>query len=135
DLYGKGEDYTTQLRALEKTAREKPEEPALRFLLGYHYGFLGYPAEAVKQLQKCVSLAPQDETALKTLRMFEDKLPKKDELPTPGPPPTKNTPAPSAFFPPPPLKTEPSKDGLNTAKPATANTETASADAAANSAP
>ena len=79
DLYGKGEDYTTQLRALEKAAREKADEASLRFLLGYHYGFLGYPAEAVKQLEKCVSLAPQDAIARKTLRLFEDKLPKKNE--------------------------------------------------------
>ena len=32
------QDYTDQLRALE-TAAKKQDSPALRFLLGYHYGF------------------------------------------------------------------------------------------------
>lgn len=112
ELYGKGEDYTTQLRALEKAAREKPEEPSLRFLLGYHYGFLGYPTEAVKQLEKCVSLAPRDEVAQRVLKLFDAKLPKKNEAPTPGEPPApgdlKGVPTPIDFVPPPPLNSEPS---------------------------
>jgi hypothetical protein len=117
DLYGRGEDYTSQLRALEKAAREKTDDAALRFLLGYHYGFLGYPAEAVKQLEKCVNLAPQDDTARKLLRMFDDKLPKKNEPPAPGEPPTNATPEKDGFVPPPPLKVQPSKDGLTTLVP------------------
>ncbi|MEI8019879.1 MAG: hypothetical protein WCH39_16870, partial [Schlesneria sp.] len=116
DLYGKGEDYTSHVRALEKAARAKTDDPALRFLLGYHYGFLGYPAEAVKQLEKCLSLAPQDEVSRKLLRVFDDKLPKKDELPGPGEPPeTKKppVPAPNDVVPPPALNAEPSNAGLN----------------------
>lgn len=76
ELYGKVDDYTTQLRSLEKAAREKSDDPALRFLLGYHYGYLGYPKEAVQQLEKCISLAPEDETAQKLLEVFTEKLPK-----------------------------------------------------------
>ena len=91
ELYGKVDDYTNQLRALEKAAREKADDPALRFMLGYHYGFLGYPKEAVQQLEKCVSLAPEDETAQKLLELFSDKLPKdpakKDTPPAPAKPP------------------------------------------------
>jgi len=79
DLYGKVDDYTSQLKSLEKVAKEKPEEPALRFLLGYHYGFLGYPKDAVKQLEKCVAIAPQDESAQKLLDLFGGKLPNSDE--------------------------------------------------------
>jgi tetratricopeptide (TPR) repeat protein len=116
DLYGKGEDYTTQVRALEKAAREKNEDPGLRFLLGYHYGFLGYPGEAVKQLEKCTKLAPQDEVAKKLLRVFEEKLPKKNEAPGPGDPPATTpgvkplVPTPDDVVPPPPpLNPEPSK--------------------------
>jgi tetratricopeptide (TPR) repeat protein len=115
DLYGKGEDYTTQLRALEKLAREKPEDPALRFLLGYHYGFLGYPDEAAKQLEKCVSISPQDEVAKKLLKVFGDKNPKKADIPTPGQVPATDSvtlPAPSGDFVPPPLNPEPSNTGL-----------------------
>ena len=116
DLYGKGEDYTTQVRALEKAAREKTEEPGLRFLLGYHYGFLGYPAEAIKQLDKCIKLAPQDDVAKKLKQVFEDKLPKKIENPGPGEPPATTSPdskqvvpSPDDVPPPPPLNSDPSK--------------------------
>ena len=96
ELYGKVDDYTSQLRALEKAAKEKTEDPGLRFLLGYHYGFLGFPKEAVVQLEKCVSLAPEDDMAQKLLNVFQDKLPKgekKEELPAPGSPPSADAPA------------------------------------------
>ena len=95
ELYGKVDDYTNQLRALEKAAREKADDPALRFMLGYHYGFLGYPKEAVQQLEKCVSLAPEDESAQKLLELFSDKLPKdpakKETPPAPAKPPGTGT--------------------------------------------
>ena len=134
DLYGKGEDYTTQIRGLEKAAREKPEDPSLRFLLGYHYGFLGYPQESVKQLEKCVNLAPRDEAAQKLLKLFEDKLPKKKiEPPTPGLAPDsglQTNPAPLDFIPPPPLNPAPTAPNLTTA-----TTEPASAATPANSTP
>jgi hypothetical protein len=84
ELYGKVEDYTTQLRVLEKAAKEKTDDPALRFLLGYHYAFLGYPKEAAQQLEKCVLLAPQDEMAQKLLSLVNEKLPKKEDAPAPG---------------------------------------------------
>jgi len=125
DLYGKGEDYTAQVRSLEKAAREKSDDPALRFLLGYHYGFLGYPAEAVKQLEKCVKLAPQDESARKLLRVFEEKLPKPKETPGPSNPPATAAaddkssvanPATEDFIPPPPLSPEPSAPALGAPK-------------------
>ena len=74
ELYSKIGDYTTQLRTLEKVRNEKPEEPALRFLLGYHYGFLGYPKDGLKQLDKCVELAPQDELAQKLQERMKDLL-------------------------------------------------------------
>ncbi len=126
DLYGKGEDYTTQVRALEKAARDKPDEAGLRFLLGYHYGFLGYPAEAVKQLEKCLSIAPQDEVARKLLRLFDDKLPKKLDPPGPGEPPTTEpartgpaVPIPNDLIPPPPLNPQPSTAGLTAETPGT----------------
>ena len=106
ELYGKVDDYTAQLRALEKAAKEKIDDPGLRFLLGYHYGFLGYPKEAVVQLEKCVSLAPEDDMAQKLLNVFQDKLPKsekKEELPAPGSPPSADAPANGKL---PPLSTQ-----------------------------
>ena len=96
ELYGRVDDYTAQLKALEKAAKDKTDDPGLRFLLGYHYGFLGYPKEAVVQLEKCLSLAPEDDMAQKLLNVFQDKLPKsdkKEELPAPGLSPSADAPA------------------------------------------
>jgi tetratricopeptide (TPR) repeat protein len=67
DLYGNAGDYTPQLRALEKAVKDKPEDPAQRFLLGFHYAYLGYPKQAVDQLDKVLELQPKDE-ASKQLR-------------------------------------------------------------------
>lgn len=74
-LYGNIGDYTTQLRALEKARDGKPDNPAMRFLLGYHYGFLGYPKQAVRELNKAVELAPKDEVAAKLVARFNKELP------------------------------------------------------------
>jgi tetratricopeptide (TPR) repeat protein len=63
ELYGRAGDYTTQLRALEKTIRENPDDPGTRFLLGFHYGYLGYASHAVKQLDKTLKLEPKDDLA------------------------------------------------------------------------
>ncbi len=63
ELYGNAADYTTQLRALEKEVKGSGDKPATRFLLGFHYGYLGYPSHAVKQLDKTIKLAPQDQMA------------------------------------------------------------------------
>jgi hypothetical protein len=87
ELYSKIGDYTTQLRALEAARDKKVDDPALRFLLGYHYGFLGYPKNAVQQLDKCVELAPKDELAQKLHeRMKELMAPKAPEKPAPSTP-------------------------------------------------
>jgi tetratricopeptide (TPR) repeat protein len=74
ELYSKVGDYTTQLRALEKASKEKPDDPALHFLLGYHYGYLGYPKEAVSQFDKVIAQAPQDQIAQKLRDAFAEKL-------------------------------------------------------------
>ena len=81
ELYPKVGDYTNQLRALEKAVKEKPDSPALRFLVGYHYGYLGYPADAVKQLAKAKALAPQDEMAKRLFDVFAAKAGKGDDKP------------------------------------------------------
>jgi tetratricopeptide (TPR) repeat protein len=59
-LYGNVEDFTNQLKVLEKARTDKPNDPALRFLLGYEFGFLGYPQQAVTELDKALDLAPDD---------------------------------------------------------------------------
>lgn len=76
ELYGKIGDYTSQLRALEKAVKAAPDDPGLRFLLGFHYGYLGYPKDAVKQLDKVLQEAPADQLAKKLHEIFTGKLPK-----------------------------------------------------------
>jgi tetratricopeptide (TPR) repeat protein len=56
-------DYGSRLRDLEAARQKKPDDPALRFLLGYHYTFLGHTAEAVRELDRLTQLAPQDSIA------------------------------------------------------------------------
>ena len=58
ELYGNTQDYTDQLRALEKAVKDKPDNPALRFLLGFHYAYLGYPQQAVDQLGEGIEIGP-----------------------------------------------------------------------------
>jgi hypothetical protein len=85
ELYGNVQDYTTQLRALEKSVGEKPNDPALRFLAGFHYAYLGYPQLAVDQLDKGLKIAPQDEMAKLLRDEMRAKLPKPTAPATPAP--------------------------------------------------
>lgn len=96
ELYGNIQNYTDQLRAIEKARDERPDDPAIRFLLGWHYGYLGYPKRAVRELNKTLELAPKDEVAKKVRDAIAEKLPKSD-LPAappaekPAPPDVKGT--------------------------------------------
>ncbi len=58
--------YTTHLRALETFVAVRPSEATAHLLLGYHYGFLGYRAPAVEQLQ----LATTDDVDRRLLSHF-----------------------------------------------------------------
>jgi tetratricopeptide (TPR) repeat protein len=69
-LYGNVADYSNQLKALEKARTAKPDDPALRFLLGYHFGYLGYPKQAVQELDKALDLQPKDLGSQKLRDMF-----------------------------------------------------------------
>ncbi|HVW37445.1 MAG TPA: hypothetical protein VHB99_09070, partial [Pirellulales bacterium] len=73
ELYGSPTDYKSQLKALE-AARKQKESPALEFLLGYHYGYLGYPREAVRELDKAIALNPQDQLAAKLKQIMSAKI-------------------------------------------------------------
>jgi tetratricopeptide (TPR) repeat protein len=84
ELYSNIGDYTSQLRALEKASAERPNDPALRFLLGWHYGYLGFPTEAVRELNKTLELVPGDQVA-KTLRDDMAGKLSNGELPAPEP--------------------------------------------------
>jgi tetratricopeptide (TPR) repeat protein len=88
ELYGRSGEYAAQLKALEKAAKQEADNPADLFLLGYHYGFLGYPTQAVTKLDQLIKLAPEDELA-KRLRgvMLGDKAPATDDRPPATAPP------------------------------------------------
>jgi tetratricopeptide (TPR) repeat protein len=73
-LYGDIGDYTNQLRALEKARDVKPADSALRFLLGFHFGYLGHPKQAVRELDKTLELNAKDEGARKVRDIFAGKL-------------------------------------------------------------
>jgi tetratricopeptide (TPR) repeat protein len=87
-LYGNPEDYTTQLRALEKARNEKRDDPAIRFLLGYDYYYLGHIKEALAELDKAIQLEPKDPFARKLRNLAATKL----GLPTIEAPTTKAQP-------------------------------------------
>jgi hypothetical protein len=63
ELYPDNGTFTSQLRALEAARSEKPDAPALRFLLGYEYAYLGYPKQAVRELDKATELNSNDQLA------------------------------------------------------------------------
>jgi tetratricopeptide (TPR) repeat protein len=99
ELYGNLQDYTDQLRALEKAIKDKPDNPALRFLVGFHYAYLGFPREAADQLDKALKLQPRDEAAKQLRDEMQSKLPQpltpaipKSAPPTPEIPSAWNTP-------------------------------------------
>ena len=70
ELYSNQGDYTNQLRALEKARTDKQDEPSLRFLLGWHYHYLGYPTQSLKEIDRAVELAPKDEITAKVRDVF-----------------------------------------------------------------
>ena len=80
-LYGNQQDYTDQLKALERARDAKPDSPALHFLLGYHFGYLGYPKHAVAEFDKALTLAPKDLGARKLRDIFAAKWPAAPPLP------------------------------------------------------
>ncbi len=72
-LYGNINDYTSQLKNLENAVKEKPNDPALRFLLGFHYGYLNYPPQSLRELGKAVELEGRDPAARRLHDLFAAK--------------------------------------------------------------
>jgi hypothetical protein len=90
ELYGDARNYTRQLRALEKHVSARPNDPALRFLAGFHYAYLGFTAQAIDQLDKVLALTPRDDMA----RQLRDEMRGKQSKPAAAPePPTPAIPA------------------------------------------
>jgi tetratricopeptide (TPR) repeat protein len=69
-IYPNFQNYTDQVKTLEKARKTHPDDPAMRFLLGYHFGYLGYPKQAVRELDKALDLQPRDLGAQKLRDLF-----------------------------------------------------------------
>jgi tetratricopeptide (TPR) repeat protein len=74
ELYGRPDDYNDQLRALEKFRDGNANDPAARFLLGYHYFYLGRLQDAFNQLDKAIQIQPQDPFARTLRNMAAEKV-------------------------------------------------------------
>ncbi|TWU13255.1 hypothetical protein CA54_20880 [Symmachiella macrocystis] len=67
NLYPSADIYTARLRDLEETRDQNKQDPAIRFLLAYHYLMLNHIESAAKELTQVVALEPRDELAAKML--------------------------------------------------------------------
>jgi len=76
NYYGNANDYTDQLRKLERFVGDKPDAVYAHFLVGYQYGYLGYPDHARNELNKAVALESRDELAGKLLEQFGGEAPR-----------------------------------------------------------
>ncbi len=70
DYYLLPKPFEWQLRNLEKYVAGHPNSESAALLLGYEYGFLGYPAEAFAYLQRANALAPGDRIAIRLQQRF-----------------------------------------------------------------
>jgi len=66
-LYPNADDYTEQLRALESYCTTNRNDPAARFVLGYHYLTMGHEPEAAEQFKTVLSITPDDQLAAQLL--------------------------------------------------------------------
>ena len=91
--YYTGNNYVDQMRRLEKFALDNPGAAYARFLIGYHYGFLGHTAKARGELARAVELESRDEMARRLLELFGGQptttsADAQQPMPTPGEPAT-----------------------------------------------
>jgi tetratricopeptide (TPR) repeat protein len=90
ELYSDVQEYVDQLKALEKSVKDKPKDPALRLLVGYHYLYLGYPNEALRELKVGEESAKSDQAMKQLIKVAEEEIQKKSgESPPPAETPKK----------------------------------------------
>ena len=90
DLYANPQDYTRHLHGLEQGVKAKPNDPSVRFLLGYHYGYLGFFKQSMEQLDKTIRIEPRDEMAKQLLNEIKNRRSRPDSS-YPAPQPAKET--------------------------------------------
>ena len=64
-FYTNIQDYTDQLTKLEKAVEEYPDDPSLRFELGFQYAYSNHPDLALRELDKLLEMVPQDQVGRK----------------------------------------------------------------------
>lgn len=77
ELYSDTQDYVDQVKVLEKAIKDDPKNPALRFLVGFHYLYLGYPAEAIRELKAGEEQAKTDQAMKELMKVAEELTAKK----------------------------------------------------------
>jgi tetratricopeptide (TPR) repeat protein len=86
-LYPDTDTYVNQLLALEKATAAKPDDPALWFLLAYHYTTAGHEEPARDALARARKLLPADPVVAQLARAAgapEEKVEPKDPPPKPA---------------------------------------------------
>jgi tetratricopeptide (TPR) repeat protein len=96
-LYGDIDDYTSQLRKLERYTQQNPQDAASHFVLAYHYLVTDSKDEAVAALKIVVKNQPKDVTAKRMLdALVPPTSPTTETTATPAPVKTARiTPAPA----------------------------------------
>jgi hypothetical protein len=83
-LYPDTAVYTAQLRALEDYKKANPDKPDASFLLAYQYLVLGYPDQAMSELEQVVKLQPSDKLSAAILKALQDRNnPQQQQTPAP----------------------------------------------------
>ena len=72
--YYSNKDYVKQVKKLEKFSRLHPNHADAQFLLGYHYGYLGYPSVASGHLVRVQELGKSDAITARLLVHFQNKV-------------------------------------------------------------
>ncbi len=86
-LYGNVDDYTAQLRKLERYVASKPTDPSSHFVLAYHYLVMGAEDEAIDALRIVTANQPKDVTARKMLDALAPAAVEQSAVAAPSPAP------------------------------------------------
>jgi tetratricopeptide (TPR) repeat protein len=80
-LYPGVEPYNKQLRQLEASVRQKPDDASSHFLLAYHYMVQGHKDAAASQFQSVAKLEPNDQLSARFAAALGAALPEPPKLP------------------------------------------------------
>lgn len=93
-LYASQSTYTDQLRKLEDYARAKPDDAAVRFLLGYHYLVCAHLDQAYEEFDQAAKLQPADTISAQLRDLCKSSISPDTGDQTPAEPPVEAAQAP-----------------------------------------